>query len=274
MFIKKYFSKEILIILFLIFNLYLPFKKIYGFFIKNLIICSLKKTHPCHVNSFKYISSPLYRAYGAHTGYYFANYIINKYYIYDKYSSPTFYTAPWENGVHILLDGFRTNTLRIKNEYLIMNVNTLLEYENKNLNLPSVVEFKSDNVNIHGFFLDLKNKSSETIIKFNNSTNIEINTNLLINCQDILINNRIFQSHNHDIENKNIEKIKLLKNCYYYELNNNEKLNYTLKLKKINLIDLNNINQILFFGNNLPMKPYVVLERSNNYNYFYAKNIN
>ena len=273
MFIKKYFSKKILIILFLIFNLYLPFKKIYSFFINNVIKTS-PEVHPGHKNSFKYISSPLYKGYGEHTGYYFANYIINKYYLYDKYSSPTFYTAPWENGVHILLDGFRTNIQRIKNEYLIMNVNTLLEYENKNLNFSSVVEFKSDNVNIHGFFLDLKNKSSKTNIKFNNNINIEINTNLLINCQDIITNKRIFQSHNHDIENKNIEKIALLKNCYYHELSNDEKLNYTLKLKKINLIDLNNINQILFFGNNLPINPYVVLERSNNYNYFYAKNIN
>lgn len=268
--------KKILISILLIFLIYTPLRNIIIVTNDKIFVYSPKE-HQSHKRSFKHITSSDYKPYNDQFGYYFANKIIKKYYNYDFYSSPTFYSNPWENGVHILLDGFRANNFRVKNEYLIKNHNTLLDPEKKKLENGLNLEFNNtDSANIHGIFLDLINVNTETSIKFNN-LDIAINKNDLKSC-DLYgptydqAKIRIFYSFNHTIEKENTEKIKILRNCFYYEFKNSKQENYTIKLKKHNFVKSKNVNNFLLFGNYLPLAPYVILERSEiNYNYFYAK---
>lgn len=262
--------KKIILIILLTIFIYSPSKNIYKKLYTSIKICA-DLNNQCYKKSFNYLISKEYKAYANHVGggnllgYYFANKVIQKYYSYDNFSSPIFFNLPYESGVKILLDGYRHEPNTVKNEFIIRNYNSL--YEHKNIGIKGI--------NVHGFFIDLNNSEINGFININNKKKFEVNKKNLITCEDFNNSRRPFLSLNHDIENKNLNRIKKFKNCFYFELKNNKGLNYTLKLFNSDIIKNININSFLFYGNNLDIEPYAVLERSfNNYNYFYSRALN
>jgi hypothetical protein len=196
---------------------------------------------------------------GNRLGYNFANEIIRKYYSKDTTAMPTLFFLPYNWGVETLLDGYRFNIQ--KDEFLIRNYNSL--FKNDEITTP---------INAHGFFLDIENINIDSYLFINKEKEFIINQKNLVNCDKFKKEHNIFFGVSHNDHNSNIEKISNFKNCFYFELLNKNNLNFTVKLNKLDLITAININDILYYGNTLPIASYLVLERSpDNYDYLYAK---
>ena len=253
---------------------------------RSYLTCSSFNSQ-CYKDSYNHFISNSYKPYINHVGggnalgYRFAQKIIKKYYSNNDILTPTFFNLPYDNGVHVLLDGYRSNDiLHVQpNEFLIRNYNLLFEQK-------EITEYGKEEFNVHGFFLDIKDVNIDGYIKINSvntagplyvenyrsEQEFIINKNKLVS-YDKFKSNKPFAS-TLNITNKSLKKISLCENCFYYELKNKDNLNFTIKLKKSDLVSTSNINKILYYGNYLKIKPYVVLERSiNHYNYFFAKSL-
>jgi len=224
-----------------------------------------------YIHSYNYMTSSDYKPYASHVGsgnhlaYPFANKIVKKYYKNNILRPVIFFNQPYSTGVTTLLDGYRVLESKIEEQegFLIRNYNNLLNKKKK-----------EKEINVHGFFLELIDNQANSYVKINNKKKFNITKKNIIDCNE-LNNKRPFLASNDEIERNNLKLIKQYKNCFYFELLNEENLNYTIKLSKTDLVDTNNISKILYFGNGLQVKSYYVLERSSkHYNYFYGEVIN
>jgi len=210
-------------------------------------------------------------------GYHFMNEIINKYYKENIYKSPTFIVKPWENGAHILLDGYRAEEFRVEKEYLFKNVNNLILYEKveEEFNSKKLIKILGeDKINLHGIFIDIIDSQLNAYIKFEDQDEMEIDKNKIYRCKDILeITN--LKLDNFLIKEDDKERVKKFKNCYFFEIKDQNNLNYIIQLNNQFYVEIKNIDNFLLYGNNYPISPYIVLDRYiQNYNYFYAKSLN
>lgn len=207
------------------------------------------------------------------TGYGFLNEIINKYYNHSRYESPTFIVKPWENGVHVLIDGYRAEEFRVKNEYLFKNYNNLILYkisEDKLISNKLIEILEKNKINLHGVFIDLTDTKSNAFIKFDDLKRLEIDKSKIYECKDIFE-----KTDNLLLKEEDIKKVKNLKNCFFFEIKDKNNLNYTIKLDTQFYVETKNIDNFLLYGNNYPIDPYVVLDRyDKDYNFFYAKSLN
>jgi len=205
-------------------------------------------------------------------GYHFINEIINKYYKDNPYESPTFLVKPWENGVHVLLDGYRAEDFRVKKGYLFKNYNNLILYEiseEKSTSKKLIKILGVDKVNLHGIFIDITNTKLNAFIKFDDQK-IEIDKKKVHTCKNIFE-----KTANLLIKEEDKKKVEKFKYCYFLEIKDKNNLNYTIKLNNQFYVEIENIDNFLLYGNNYGMGPYVVLDRyDEDYNYFYAKSLN
>lgn len=197
---------------------------------------------------------------------FFFNKVINKYFKKDNFSSPTFYFSPYELGIHILGNGYRLDSFRVKNKYLIKNKNKLISVKNRLIHKDNLKIITSSNSNIHGIFIDI-NDTAKKIYYYKNNESFLIKNNKLISCDDMLEKQNFFAS------NKKYSKkiISHFKDCKYYQFHNKDNLPKSIKLLKNEQILFNNVKKIELYGNNLDIDPYVILDFDlNNYNYFYS----
>jgi hypothetical protein len=205
-------------------------------------------------------------------GYHFINKIINKYYTDNPYESPIFLVKPWENGVHVLLDGYRAEDFRVKKGYLFKNYNNLILYEiseEKSISKKLIKILGKDKVNLHGIFIDITNTKLNAFIKFDDQK-IEIDKKKVYTCKNIFE-----KTANLLIKEEDKKKVEKFKYCYFLEIKDKNNLNYTIKLNNQFYVEIENIDNFLLYGNYYEMGPYVVLDRyDEDYNYFYAKSLN
>ena len=213
------------------------------------------------------------QGYKKSTGYDFINEITNKYYSHNPYDSPTFLVKPWENGVHILLDGYRAEEFRVKKEYLFKNYNNLILFkalESKLISNNLIQISDKKKINLHGIFIDLTDNKSNAFIKFDDQKRIEIDKSEIYECKNIFE-----KTDNLLLREEDKKKVASFKNCYFFEIKDKNNLNYTITLNSEFYVEIKNINNFLLYGNNYPIGPYVVLDRHDkDYNYFYAKSLN
>ena len=101
---------------------------------------------------------------------FFFNKVINKYFEKDSLSSPTFYFSPHELGIHILGDGYRLIDFRVENKYLIKNKNSLISVTNRHLSQDNLKITISENLNIHGIFVDIDDIAKKIYYHRNNES--------------------------------------------------------------------------------------------------------
>lgn len=196
----------------------------------------------------------------------FLNKVINKYFTEDDLSSPTFYFSPYELGIHILGDGYRLDNFRIKNKYLIKNKNSLITIKNTPTSQNNLKIINSEISNIHGIFVDIID-STKKISYYKKNKAYILENNKLVSCNDIVAKKNFFAS---DKENSK-KKILSFKNCKYYQFSIKNNLFTSIKLHKDEEIFFENVKKVQFYGNNLDINPYVIIDSDfNNYNYFYS----
>lgn len=197
---------------------------------------------------------------------FFFNKVINKYFEKDSLSSPTFYFSPHELGIHILGDGYRLIDFRVENKYLIKNKNSLISVTNRHLSQDNLKITISENLNIHGIFVDIDDIAKKIYYHRNNESFL-IKNNRLFPCEEMLEKKNFFAN-----EKKYSKKIiSHFKNCKYYKFYNNNNLHQSIRFQKNEQISFDNVKKIELYGNNLDINPYVILDFDlNNYNYFYS----